>query len=67
MKNLTDPKEFKCTDDAPTNNGNGSEERDWEEIRSPGKLRNMYDDGEGIEDEDSMKDIWDDYNPSCNG
>ena len=54
QKDPKEPREFACTDDAPTNNGNGSEERDWEEIRPPGKLRNMYDPEEENPDADDF-------------
>lgn len=57
------PREFRDTSDNPTNDGNGIESRDWDEIRPPAKVVGMYpeDEGEGIEDADSMQDLWDEY------
>ena len=33
MANRTDPREFSCTDDQPTNTGTFGQDRDWDEIR----------------------------------
>lgn len=61
-----DPKElsgFRSMDDAPTNKtGRGQDESDWEP--PTGKLRKLYEDDEGEEDPEDMRDIWDDFAPN---
>lgn len=57
MKQTNDPREFRDLSDNPTNDGNGIESRDWEEIRPQGIVRNMYDENE--EEENPDKDDFD--------
>lgn len=60
MKQTNDPKEFRDLSDNPTNDGNGIESRDWEEIRPQGKLRNMYELNEDDASDEGELEDWPD-------